>query len=1020
MRLRFCLLVGILCLLLTTFTYAKTVLIVWEPQDAGFYNRSFIEDLEWEIAKNGHNVRVAWSGRHFLSFPKGELSKYDLIIWAVWEKVFADKEIELKEYLDSGGSLAVLGGVPFCYSVVPQGDGWETIKSTWGNFFGVDNDWAYMQESGWSNEITPIGRLIFPSLGSQWAYGGLTRGYKAKPTTRLYPIIEARAPDGGINAPIALIEWSKSNAKVLLCGYGGNYSNSPFNPNTLTGKQFIADFLKIMLEPLAQNVKAEMEAFRQNQLELAALAALPVPPESPVYTDVLKPRSGDVWIGADGGFLASDFALEAVELWQRNLGQITVTAVADPGTMPIAERWRELNLPFTAQNHGQPYVPYIQYKDAWEWNWHEVPMSDPTGGPLWGEAHAMALPHEDIRHLFERVVVACIRKGAAGFGFQDMVWMWGGGRGKAGYNPQTVEAFRADLSGTDSGIRIYTENGIETRYFADYYESYFGIKPTPELYNLEDWSQYKPPTAQEYQFLSSELKQRHETLFDVLCHYEWLKFNQFLGDIAAKEGGIYHVIINPEDMANGTDSLWLNRLVNVHYNCDEFFHDAYQQTEAAYLHWPYFLTVPKGDNQIGICMETGRGGNAKPYYHMALSYGMAYEITAALGAEFLEADFWPGNRLTVADSAKNVDNRQRMRQVLVYGLGFKHAYQDKLRRAEPQFITVTQRRNFRPWGLVWNPWSVWISHKGSFEETLRAMGYTFSGWADDGLNRLPDEHNYLFYCPELASLYGLENISNWLKAKAGRTAVLSAASLAMYVDKTGVIRSNEGEVFGLKVQFGQESIAGTLTDENGAVFQENRHHLPKYYELAGRELEHLYFLGEIPVVSQLKVGDSRLVILHFDPEEVELFDVLVGRLLREDGIYPELEYEGEFVARVYESEKGYYALGITYTPTTNYSKSEYEVLPYKDPNVSGVVRFKLKPETDYYVLYYLEGRSTTMRTDAEGWLSLPFAGAHYGLLFVSEAGKKDLLAEKELQAKALVNYWESDDIELPVEVRLGR
>lgn len=39
---------------------------------------------------------------------------------------------------------------------------------------------------------------------------------------------------------------------------------------------------------------------------------------------------------------------------------------------------------------------------------------------------------------------------------------------------------------------------------------------------------------------------------------------------------------------------------------------------------------------------------------------------------------------------------------------------------------------------------------------------------------------------------------------------------------------------------------------------------------------------------------------------------------------------------------------------------------------------------------------------------------------MAEAGRKAVLAEKEAQAKALLSYWNSDEIELPEEVRLGK
>ena len=240
----------------------------------------------------------------------------------------------------------------------------------------------------------------------------------------------------------------------------------------------------------------------------------------------------------------------------------------------------------------------------------------------------------------------------------------------------------------------------------------------------------------------------------------------------------------------------------------------------------------------------------------------------------------------------------------------------------------------------------------------------------------------------------------------------------MFIDQTGVLNENQGEVFGLKVKLGQGSLEGTVKSQS--VPSELNCKLERYFQLSGQGLKPLCLLGETPLVSQLAVGDSRLVVLNFEPEETELFTSLVGELLRQDELYPNLLYQGDVVARVYESKEGYTAVGITYTPTKNHNKNQYQVLPFKDPEAKGTVKIKFEPETDYYVLYYLEGKTSVLHTDAEGWLSVPLEGAHYGLAFIVEAEKKALLAEKETQAKELVGYWESDQIELPEKVRLGK
>ncbi len=201
------------------------------------------------------------------------------------------------------------------------------------------------------------------------------------------------------------------------------------------------------------------------------------------------------FLGTSSDWANSIYAEESMQLMRRYVPQLGAVMVShQPERISQLPFYRANNIPTLIQTWGPSYEPYLHAKDAFEVSWKGEDLGKP-GFPLSGTTHAFAMPHPASREAFERVVRSSVRSGFSGFGFQDMVWMWGAGRGASGYNPATIAAFRTDLQGLDSGLPLMPISGKPTTFkFADYARYYLGGMPTPAVFGLKNWAQYHPIT----------------------------------------------------------------------------------------------------------------------------------------------------------------------------------------------------------------------------------------------------------------------------------------------------------------------------------------------------------------------------------------------------------------------------------------------------------------------------------------------------------------------------------------------
>ncbi|MBN1557944.1 MAG: hypothetical protein JW951_07340, partial [Lentisphaerae bacterium] len=648
-------------------------------------------------------------------------------------------------------------------------------------------------------------------------------------------------------------------------------------------------------------------------------------------------------------------------------------------------------------NFGDPYVPYYRAMNAFEINWRGEVMDTQgrTGWrTLWGRGHAVAMPSAAFRTAWSTLAKSSMRWGHAGVGFTDMVWFWPGGRGRSGHHPETIAAFRRDLAGLDEGLVVHTgQNAFRTFHVRDYADYYFGGMPEPADLGFASWAEYSPLTYQQYTNNPPDNLVQHYALFDTLVHYEWLKAAQTIGRVARAEGGMFQCMGNPEDMANGADTFFASRLRDVGAVGEEYFKNP-RYLDGTYHRYPYLTSRRHDDLQVGLVLEGGHGGNDWPYYADELAYAIAYESSLAVAADHLEADFWPSQDLPLAELRQSEFLRLRMRQILSFGLGFRHAYEDGARRVPPDVLSVTSRAIFRPWGTEWKLWSYMLQHLDTTPDpALAQSGFSFACLGEDGLGRLDGEHAALLYTADPPTEQGFDRLLERVRAGQIRNAILSAPALSNVVTRAMRLRPL-AELYPA-FAFASASNAvwrAPLTDLAGGTAAAGADaveiHGPLFSSLGNADT--LLACGDRPIAVARPEGRGRLIVLLFDPSldaNAAAAQAVYGRLLEQLGIAPRWRAGPGAVARLYQQGDLLIA-GVQNEAARDWDRkiirpnNKGHYVPYDVPGAASRVELRLAPGASYRWAMLPRGETGVSTADAAGWAPLAFTGTSHEIFFL--------------------------------------
>lgn len=645
--------------------------------------------------------------------------------------------------------------------------------------------------------------------------------------------------------------------------------------------------------------------------------------------------------------------------------------------------------------------------------------------------HVASMPGQAYRKIWENwLVYAASRSSVLGVSYPDSVWPWAtpGSTGRGGYSRVTVQAFRQDLTSDDEGLEIFDNKGKRrTVNFPEYAESYLGNRPKIEwmgkLLEIRTWSEYIPPSTS-YQNLTVDNRNRSPsewihapqlTLFDLLVSYEWLKFQQHLAKFADKNSSTrparYQVITNPEFLGNGVDWKWLSRLATPIFAANEWFNGSLC-ADGAYFQAGYFTKHRSPTLALGVSLEAGSGGNSAPYHDIETSYALSYDLSASLGATWLEGDFLPSFSLADMKQAcfpvsgqGNCELYLRALALRSYGLGYTHFQQDKVQRHKPNLRVVTSRNFIRPNTTGWRPWEWDITANGDNLATnsLPKLGYQFSGVAEDNeIIDYLDGARVVVYEPLFPLEAGWQQLKRWLVQ--GKKAVITHAYVwrkpslsrqyslvdsaqtdpTLAVDKTAV----------------QACSARSRIQGNGLDFSSpDTYKVYRFRQPVGWRslIECMTPQGAVPLVSYRNIGRGQLFFVHLDPSEKAVVDSqIIDKVYK--SIFAQLSIQPDYKAD-----------GVSVHQFTSKNYNVAAVRSHRlDKNQSWragnqLMQFSVKASKKnqrYRVRYLLADREGEVRSDSQGWLNFSVPGNNYELIFYREQASQPNAAWQMLKLRS--------------------
>jgi hypothetical protein len=591
--------------------------------------------------------------------------------------------------------------------------------------------------------------------------------------------------------------------------------------------------------------------------------------------------------------------------------------------------------------------------------------------------HGVSYCHPATREAVRRLLAGQRGVGILDYEQVDYVWPWFGG--PWGYGEWDKAAFRTDLEGRDEGLRL--ADGTRCGFW-DYLRAYGTESLPPAALGLTAWEQFEPKAPAE---LPAEQTARRQFVFTALTHYEWLKFAQAMGAEARSWGGSFMASMNPEDVSNGGDYLFWNRLADTgtaYYEC--FGNPA--QSEPWRQSLPYLrAAATQAGKRLGVIFEVGVGGHGKPYLDPQVTYCWTYDVVAAGQFDDMQNE-WMGE----GDWAQSQEgyHRDRFDAWLATARGFNRAKADGALQSRPRVLAVGLRC---------------VVHAVGYQPA-----YLLTRTALDGLNvdcavadltldpAQWEAYDVLIYTPWESAARHLQALPAWLDAKPGRLLITHGAVPTRLADGLGYLPraalgdGTLGRGLGLgEISTGAALAADPLTTADGwtaralAVGRTVKLPGPLFQCSAGTPLATLG--TQALVTTATRANGSRVVYLNYAAGQPETRDVdqqLLRAALASAGSPATTVTPGVY-CHTYAVGAGTVAV-LWSTAACERFKFEYrgdieQRLAYRDPAVDIAVQVSV-PAGSYRVLDWLE-QQEQVSAAAEGTLTLKLQGRSCALYY---------------------------------------
>lgn len=464
----------------------------------------------------------------------------------------------------------------------------------------------------------------------------------------------------------------------------------------------------------------------------------------------------------------------------------------------------------------------------------------------------------------------------------DYVWPYAGGRW--GYDKASVVAYREALTGTDEGLLLLpglpgggrlAAGGVIR--FWDYYEYYHGFRLQPADLGLADWAAYTPVSEQQAA-RGGDIEKRNLGAYILLYHYEWLRQAQRFGRWAKAHDGTHSYTLNPEDLGNAGDYVFLTFLADAGVPYIEYFGGP-SVLRGAYHNLPFYTRAADlAGKKLGLTLEKGQSGHGQHYFDPEINYLYAYELAAAglrnYHNEWIESDWH-----RMADPA-NAYLYDRWSNWMTGALGFTFAREAQVRRPESRVFNISVRSP----GYYVSSW-IWGLNQGpSFGPLLAEHHVPYQQWDRSAMPDILDEADILFYSPLSGRPRDWTLLRKWLKTP-GKVLITHSNVPFNFDDGQARLAPGTANVTYTSIDQRYSDFLTEKADFKAVVFPEFQSLRPladgTWSPLSGARI----LLGDeaSPLLSSLTLhGEGRILYLHKNPLRLDSDErALVARTLAE-------------------------------------------------------------------------------------------------------------------------------------------
>lgn len=646
----------------------------------------------------------------------------------------------------------------------------------------------------------------------------------------------------------------------------------------------------------------------------------------------------------------------------------------------------------------------------------------PSEVPGYDQAHAYDMTNPEVIELVQSKAELAVRDlGTAGYSMVDYVWPSAGGWGW-GYSESAREQWKRVLSETDKGIPIHTPEGVATMHFWQYFEDYNGFRLSPSDLGISSWSEYEPVTQDQ---LGSDENKRNFYVLNMLYHYQWLFLASEVGETAQEHGGEVMGIFNPEFSQNGTDLSYWARAANTGMGIFEEWGSA-DVIVNNYSNAGYFVNeyaaVDKPMALIGEAAAAGGNPWLDPprphYWDNRANYLINYTLQGIWNWDSHEEEYWGGQYEDMIDEEQPwYSSFTGMKASLD---GTLLAANDEVTRPAADVLSITLRSLTGHENVAFDRGGDGQSYNLAKSLTMENYLYDQAAFPLDNVDL--DAYDTLLYSPRETPQGYFTDLRAWLD-EPGRTLITHSFvprreidGVSVYdSDKTALQGGVEGDVaLGLGAITTSEITSGMVT----GIDPEFAEHLalevgdplqlrgPLHVIPNGRPL---VTLGDLNLVTEVEVGDSRVIYLNFAPDEgavggssVELavMDAVMSYLGKESYAQDDRH---QFGTMKFEKPGG---LVFSIISRQAIEDARADAWPFMalDDRVTGSVDVVVEPSSTYRVVDVLTKEVEQLTSDADGLLEIDMDG--HGLrvvqLYRDSIGGKVIDSDREPIVGAVV------------------